>query len=126
VKHLLYSNLLAALGYFLGGQAGMLLAIPPGNATIVWPAAGIALAAVCIAGSRVLPGIFIGSQLIQTAFFLDISGSGSVTTAVLAGIIMTIGALLQAWLGARLVQGILNQDQALLRERSIILFSLLA
>ncbi len=126
MKLLLYSNLLAALGYFLGGQAGLLLAIPPGNATVVWPAAGIALAAVCIAGPRVLPGIFIGGQLIQTGYFIDIAGSSSVTTSVLAGIIITGAAVLQAWLGARLVQGILDQDQALLRERSIFLFCLLA
>jgi diguanylate cyclase (GGDEF)-like protein len=126
VKRLFYSNILVAVGYFLGGLAGLWLAIPPGNATVVWPAAGIALAAVCIAGPRILPGIFIGGQLIQTVIFLDTSDNGTMTVSVLASLVMTSAALLQAWLGARLVRGILDRDQALLRERSILLFSLLA
>ena len=37
-------NASAAAAYMLGGHAGLLLAVPPSNASPIWPAAGIALA----------------------------------------------------------------------------------
>ena len=37
--------ILVAAAYFITGRLGLLLAIPPGYATAVWPASGIALAA---------------------------------------------------------------------------------
>ena len=48
---------LLAFGYLLLGGAGLLLAIPPGYASPVFPAAGLALAAVLRLGWRALPGI---------------------------------------------------------------------
>ena len=46
-RHLPYLakvGILAAL-YFAGGKLGLLLAVPQGNVTLVWPPTGIALAA---------------------------------------------------------------------------------
>ena len=40
--------ILAAIGYFVAGRIGLELAIPPGFASAVWPAAGIALASVIV------------------------------------------------------------------------------
>ena len=40
--------LLAALAYFLAGKYGLMLAIPPGFASAVWPASGVALAAMLL------------------------------------------------------------------------------
>ena len=37
--------LITAVAYFLLGYIGQLMAVPPGFATIIWPAAGLALAA---------------------------------------------------------------------------------
>lgn len=54
-----------ALAYFFFGYVGQLIAVPPGFATIIWPAAGVALAAVLAFGQRALPGIFIGSICIS-------------------------------------------------------------
>ncbi len=53
-----------AAAYFAAGKLGLLLAIPPGYATAVWPPSGIALAAALLAGNvapprrvaRLLPG----------------------------------------------------------------------
>ena len=50
-----------ALAYFITARLSLALAIPPGYATAVWPAAGIALASVLLAGSRVWPGIWLGA-----------------------------------------------------------------
>ena len=40
--------LLAALAYFVAGKYGLMLAIPPGFASAVWPASGVALAAMLL------------------------------------------------------------------------------
>ena len=53
--------LITAVAYFLLGYIGQLMAVPPGFATIIWPAAGLALAAVLAFGQRALPGVFIGA-----------------------------------------------------------------
>ena len=56
-----------AAGYTLTGIVGLSLAIPPGYATAVWPASGIALAAVLMWGHRLWPGIAAGSVLVNLA-----------------------------------------------------------
>ncbi|MBN8525099.1 MAG: response regulator [Planctomycetes bacterium] len=56
-----WGHLALATAYVLGGKAGLLLAIPPGYASGVFPAAGIAIAAVHLWGWRALPAVFAGS-----------------------------------------------------------------
>lgn len=55
------STLLLALAYYLTAWLSLLLAIPPGFSTAIWPASGLALAAVLLAGNRVTGGVFLGS-----------------------------------------------------------------
>jgi integral membrane sensor domain MASE1 len=64
------SNFFIALSYFIAAQAGLLLAAPPSNAAAVWPAAGVATAAVIILGPRILPGKLIICALNQGSLFL--------------------------------------------------------
>lgn len=52
---------LIAAAYFLAAGIGLLLAIPPGYASPVWPPAGVALAAWLLVGRAALPGTFIGA-----------------------------------------------------------------
>ena len=54
------------IAYALAGLLALQLAIPPGYVSPLYPAAGIALAAVLIHGNRVWPGIFIGSLIINS------------------------------------------------------------
>lgn len=51
--------LAVAAAYFIAGKIALLMAIPPGYATAVWPAAGIALVVVLRCGTRVWPGIAV-------------------------------------------------------------------
>ncbi|HEV8584169.1 MAG TPA: hypothetical protein VGT02_04275, partial [Methylomirabilota bacterium] len=44
--------LVMAAAYYGVGRLGLLLAIPPGYATAVWPASGIALAGTLVFGYR--------------------------------------------------------------------------
>lgn len=62
ISHLLF----ACIGYYLAGRFGLSLAIPPGFASAVWPASGVALA--CILLLRRLPaalGVGLGSFLVN-------------------------------------------------------------
>ena len=57
--------LLIAAAYALSGKAALLLALPPGYASPIFPPAGIAVAVAFIMGWRVLPGVFTGSLLLN-------------------------------------------------------------
>ena len=59
--------LLTALAYWAAGRLGLLLAIPPGYATIVWPPAGIALAASVRGGWSGLAGVALGAFAVNCA-----------------------------------------------------------
>ena len=120
-------NLITATAYIIGGYIGLLLfVVPPSNAAAIWPASGIALAMVLIFGYRVLPGVFIANFILETLFFLDTSGVREIiSTTTLVALIAT-GATCQAWAGAKIVDLITNNDEALLKERSILLFTILA
>src|SRR5262249_25646339 len=52
-----------AAAYWATGRLALLLAIPPGYATAIWPPAGLAFAAILLCGARVWPGIVLGSFL---------------------------------------------------------------
>ena len=53
-----------AASNFLTGKLGLLLALPPGYATSIWPPSGISLAVALTFGAKALPGVFLGSILI--------------------------------------------------------------
>lgn len=94
-----------AAAYALGGAIGLDLAIPPGYATLVWPASGIALAGLLVWGRRRWPGVWLGSLAINLWHEFD-GGTGSVSPAgaVLTAAIVGLGASLQAGVGASLVR----------------------
>ncbi len=110
---------LAAI-YFVTARLSLLLAIPPGYATAVWPASGAALAALLLYGSRLWPGILIGSLLANMTTALGDGGDGSLTNALLISAGIGIGASLQALLAASLVAPILRRDPGLLETKSIV------
>ena len=100
--------LLLALGYLALGLIGLLLAIPPGYASPVFPAAGLALACLLRFGWRALPGVWLGSLLLNLAH----AAAGGTLTPVTAGVAawIAVGASAQAaagrilvvrWLGSR-------------------------
>jgi len=65
-NNFLYS-LLLILAYVITGKLGLMLALPPGYASAIFPPAGIAVAAVFIAGSkRALLPIFLGSAILNS------------------------------------------------------------
>ncbi|WP_290755187.1 MASE1 domain-containing protein, partial [Henriciella sp.] len=57
--------LILALGYFTAGYIGLKLAVPPGYATIIWPASGVALCGLLLRGRTIWPGVWLGSFAIN-------------------------------------------------------------
>jgi len=113
-----------AIAYALLGAFGLALAIPPGYASPVFPAAGFALAAALHFGPRVLPGIWLGSLALNLGVAL-VHGNLSPTTMLVATGIGT-GALLQAWLGQFLVRRwSSNKWQGLEQEGDVFRFLIL-
>jgi diguanylate cyclase (GGDEF)-like protein len=93
-----------AIGYFGTGILGLLLAVPPGYATAVWPPSGIALAGLLLWGQRVWPGVWLGSFLVNVwvSSTATHTNPGFSSLAVAASI--GIGSTLQAVLTTRLLK----------------------
>lgn len=114
-RRLLYAGQagMLAAAYFAAAKASLLLAIPPGYATAIWPPAGIALAALLARGDRLWPGIWLGAALAN----LTVSSSPFVAL-VIAG-----GNTLEALCGAALVRRYIADAPPFFdRARNVVLF----
>lgn len=100
MSHHFLVTFVVAMIYLLLGLAGQTMAIPPGNVTPVWPPSGFALAAILIYGRSMWSGILIGAFLVNTQAFVDISSLQAFINAVIAGIAISIGSLLQPVFGS--------------------------
>lgn len=110
-----------ALAYAVIGNLSVSLAIPPGYATMIWPAAGLALAVVLIYGNRVWPGIVAGSFLVNIWTGLD----GDITfTTFLVPFLISCGAAFQAVIGAYFVHRFAHFPNNLAYEREVFAFML--
>ncbi len=117
--------LAVAAAYFVAGKAALLMAIPPGYATAVWPAAGIALTAILIWGPRVCVGVLAGSFLVNIWTSFDASsGRALARSLALAGAI-AVGAAVQALAGAALIRRFVGFPTSLHREWELGRFLLL-
>ena len=87
------------------GPLGLMLAIPPGYATAIWPASGIALAALLMVGPRYWPAITLGSFLINVTVAAPVADGGTFTLLRPAGIevISRILGLLLAAIAVQLI-----------------------
>jgi signal transduction histidine kinase/integral membrane sensor domain MASE1/ActR/RegA family two-component response regulator len=117
-------NAYAAMGYALLGFLGLLLAIPPGYASPVFPAAGLALALTLVSGYRLLPGIWIGSLGLN--IWVAWNHNDLTQDSILIAVLLGMGAMLQAAIGAWLVRRLVQDRwQILMREQEIFTFFLL-
>jgi len=96
--------------YFLAGRLGLATPFTSGNISPVWPAAGIALAAVLVWGYRVWPGIAVA------AFFVNLLSP--IPTAAAVG--LAVGNTLSAVAGAFLLRRILDFQHSLSRLRDVL------
>src|SRR5213080_4889185 len=85
--------------YFIAGKLGLMLASLHASASPVWPAAGIALAALLVLGYRAWPAIFVG------AFLVNLTTAGNVATSLAIASGNTLEAICGAWLVNRFAGG---------------------
>lgn len=89
---------------FFAGKIGLLLAIPPGYATILWPPSGIALAVVLWRGNKVIPGIWFGSFLLNVGVGFDYDSIFAIVNSLIIPVTIATGSTLQAMAGAWLIR----------------------
>ncbi|HYE37417.1 MASE1 domain-containing protein [Methylocaldum sp.] len=102
--------------YFLTAKLGLSLAIPPGNASVVWPPAGIALAAVLVFGRRLWPGIGLGAGL----------ANASTEVSPLGAMSISLGNTVEALVGAFLLNRFSRPIVPFERVRHVFLFAFFA
>ncbi len=117
--------LLLAGAYFVTGKLGLLLALPPGYATAVWPPSGIALAGLLLFGYRAWPGVWLGSFSVNVGTSVALSGAGLSLTAIGVPASIAAGATLQAVFGVFLLRRYVKFPTALADEKDVGRFLLL-
>jgi len=123
-RHWLAISLLTALAYLVVGRLALLLAIPPGYASPLFPSAGLAVVATLVFGARALPGVALGAWLVNVT--LGDPRALSTAPALLLSLAPGLGALLQAAAGAALVRWRLPGPLSLAEPREVFWFGLLA
>ncbi|MFI5349745.1 MAG: CHASE domain-containing protein [Elusimicrobiota bacterium] len=116
-------TLLLALAYFATARLSLLLAIPPGYATIVWPAAGVAFGALWVWGLELWPGVLIGSCAANAAMVAargDISLSSYLLSAWIG-----VGSAAQAVAAAAFTRRALGGRRPLEKDKDLLVFLLL-
>lgn len=131
-RSLLFRNLffvfVVFLAYFIPAKLSFLIALPPDNATAVWPASGMAAAGVLFFGYRTLPGVFLGSLLANLLNFLSLSELFSPkiynfldTTSVIA-----IGATVESFTVVFIIKKLIGYPNPLSHWRDILILFIIA
>src|SRR5439155_160754 len=105
-----------AAAYFAAAKLALVVAIPPGYATAVWPPSGIALAAVLVPGTRMCPGSWLGATLVTV----------TVKSSLLAAVLIGTGYTLEALAGAALVRTFLGVHRSFQRGEDVVKFAAIA
>jgi PAS domain S-box-containing protein len=111
-------TLATAFAYAAVAAVALLLAGPPGYASPLYPSAGIALAATLVYGRAALPGVLLGA-------FAANAGLGSLRAQtgwalVQLPAVIGLGAMLQAWAGAALIERHVRKPVVLDAPRDIV------
>lgn len=105
VQKKLIAYLLIVFCYVISGKAALMLALPPGYASPIFPPAGIAVAAALIGGRKTLPWIFLGSLLLNIWIGYSgthqINGMGLVIATIIA-VASTLQAAIGGWILRRM------------------------
>jgi signal transduction histidine kinase/integral membrane sensor domain MASE1 len=112
-----------AAAYFIFGAMGLSLAIPPGYASPIFPAAGLAVALMLCYGNRVWPGIWVGSFVLNLSVSWLNADLNLLSACVAFGI--ASGATLQALFASYLVSSQVGQSWQEMELESDIIRSLL-
>jgi PAS domain S-box-containing protein len=111
-----WRSALLAAAYFAAAKASLLLAIPPGYATAVWPPSGIALAALLTLGSRYWPAVWVGAAAVNL----------TVEASFLSAAVIATGNTAEALVGAALVRRAMGVPSPFERGEDVVKFVAIA
>ncbi|MBL8447410.1 MAG: PAS domain S-box protein, partial [Zoogloeaceae bacterium] len=115
-------GLLLAAAYVVTGKLGLMLALPPGYVSAIFPGAGVAVAATQIRGNGALPWLLLGSLALNAW----VGGFQWTNVAMLAALGIAVGSCLQAWLGGALLRRALGPHPAIDSAAQVSLYLALA
>ena len=113
-----------SLIYVISGKLGLLLAIPPGYASPIFPPAGIALAAVLTGGYPTLPWIFAGATILNLWVGFDAAGQLA-PTALMPALMIALASTLQAAIGGGFLRRVLGWPAPMDHEKPLFQFVVL-
>jgi signal transduction histidine kinase len=116
---------LLSLLYAVSGRLGLLLAVPPGYATAIFPPAGIAAAAMLIAGPASLPWTFLGSFGLNV-WIGAVAGRVPPPTALAAAALIAAASTAQAALSGWALRRVIGYPLALDNGGQVVRFLSLA
>ncbi|MEE6249530.1 MAG: ATP-binding protein [Bdellovibrionota bacterium] len=118
--------IIIALGYFGLGHLSLLMAVPPGFASPVFPAAGFAIAMMLIYGRQMLLGIFLGSLLLNFNVVFQSNNSFSTLASFAHPIIIALGSSLQFLISHYFLEYSLKKPKAPVELNQILKFLIIA
>ncbi len=111
---------IAAINW-IGGALGLMLALPPGYATFVFPPAGLSLGCLLLYGNRIWPGVWLGLFCVYLSLTLGLGLAEPIRVAAVAAALGT-GVSVQALGGAWLVRRFVGFPHPLDTERAVVGF----
>ena len=117
--------LILTIAYMVSGKLGLMLALPPGYSSPIFPPAGIAVAAALIGGRKTLPWIFLGSLLLNV--WVGYSSTQQINTMGLTvATVIAIASMLQAAVGGWGLRRVIGYPVSLDHSGEVLRFLLLA
>jgi two-component sensor histidine kinase/CHASE1-domain containing sensor protein len=116
---------LTGLVYWIAGRGALAMALDPGYATPVWPAAGVALCAVLVWGKPMALGVGLGSVAVNWATGYVPGSPETLLRSLWIALGIGTGAALQAVLGAFLIEKHVGRPPSLEDEQSVTRFTIL-
>jgi len=118
------AHLALTFAYAFSAKLALLLAVPPGYASPVFPPAGIAAAAMLISGGASLLWTFLGSLLLN--IWSSYSTSGSEDVRLAAALVIALASTFQAAVGGRVLRHAIGYPAPLDNVRDVTRFFLVS
>lgn len=112
-----------AIAYYSAAKVGQYLAIPPGFITPVYAPSGIALATLLLFGNWIWPSIFLAAW-VAAAWPLAVS-TQLLGASLLGGLGIAVGSVLQALVGAIVLQKLIGREQLFHNAPNVFRFTLI-
>lgn len=109
LKHNISLNLLFALSYFLLAKLGFVWGALTANATLFWPASGLAVFGFLLFGKRVLPGLLLGGIAANEIISLA-PGAGYNSLSLAVASLSALASIAQALIITRYTQPAFAQN----------------